>query len=184
MNDVEIGRRRVLTVLGATGAAAGMGAIPGCGGDPDPGPGTDAGPGADTGPNPTDGGTLTDTGMNAPAGFDAGAVGDYTAPAWKIFRAPTQRAVVGRDAMGFFALSTVCPHENCDVHFRTGGASATESADGSLSCPCHSSRFTGDGTFVSGPANRPLRGVAVAVVEGRVRVNTTMTVDRSVRVAG
>jgi len=179
-DDVALGRRKVLTVLGATSAVAGMGMVPGCGGDSDPA--TDAGMGTDTG-TPTDGGPLTDTGMNAPAGFDAGAVGDYTAPTWKIFRGATQKAIVGRDAMGFFALSTVCPHENCDVHFRTGGAAATESADGGLSCPCHSSRFTGDGSFVSGPANRPLRGVGVAIVEGRVRVNTTMTVDRAVRTA-
>lgn len=174
MHEGEIGRRKVLTVLGAASAAASLGAVPGCGGD-------DAST-TDAGSTPSDGGTMTDGGMNAPAGFDAGAVADYTAPAWKIFRAPTQRAVVGRDAMGFFAFSTVCPHENCDVHF-TAGVMATESADGALRCPCHSSRFTGDGSFVSGPANGPLRGVAVSVVEGRVRVNTTMTVARTVRVS-
>ncbi len=180
MSEGEIGRRKVLTVLSAAGAAASLGAVPGCSGDD--GTGTDAGATGDTGATPTDGGTMTDSGMNAPAGFDAGAVSDYTAPAWKIFRAPTQRAVVGRDAMGFFALSTVCPHENCDVHF-TAGVMTMESADGALRCPCHSSRFTGDGSYVNGPANGPLRGVAVSIVEGRVRVNTTMTVARTVRVS-
>ncbi len=53
---------------------------------------------------------------------------------------------IGRDAGGLFALSAVCTHLGCTVAL-TGDH---------LACPCHASRFSTDGTNLSGPASNPL----------------------------
>jgi Rieske Fe-S protein len=47
----------------------------------------------------------------------------------------------------FDALSLVCTHEGCGVDITT----STQ-----LDCPCHLSRFDGNGNVVRGPADRPL----------------------------
>lgn len=45
----------------------------------------------------------------------------------------------------FYALNLECPHQGCTV----GAYNATS---GTMTCPCHFSRFTVDGTRISGPA--------------------------------
>jgi cytochrome b6-f complex iron-sulfur subunit len=60
------------------------------------------------------------------------------------FRAPGGRTInVVRGQHGFVALSDVCPHLGCRVHF--------ESQTGEFVCPCHNGRFDGDGAPLSGP---------------------------------
>ncbi len=44
---------------------------------------------------------------------------------------------------GFLALSDVCPHLGCKVHW--------ESGDGEFVCPCHDGHFDAEGNPVSGP---------------------------------
>ena len=44
---------------------------------------------------------------------------------------------------GFLALSDVCPHLGCKVHW--------ESAKGEFLCPCHDGHFDAEGNPVSGP---------------------------------
>jgi len=46
------------------------------------------------------------------------------------------------------ALNPVCTHKQCTVEYRP--------ADKGFECPCHHSKFTGDGKVVSGPAPAPL----------------------------
>lgn len=46
-------------------------------------------------------------------------------------------------ARGFRALSSVCPHLGCKVHW--------ESANNRFFCPCHNGVFNKDGIAVSGP---------------------------------
>ena len=59
------------------------------------------------------------------------------------------------------ALSATCPHLGCGI-----GPDAT----GGFTCPCHDSRFTADGKYVSGPSPRGMDPLPVRVEEGRVLV--------------
>jgi cytochrome b6-f complex iron-sulfur subunit len=52
-------------------------------------------------------------------------------------------ALVTDTGSGIVALSNVCPHLGCKVHF--------EAAQGKFVCPCHQGVFEKDGTAVSGP---------------------------------
>jgi Rieske Fe-S protein len=55
-----------------------------------------------------------------------------------------------RDPTGaVFAVSPVCTHMKCKVHWN--------SVETSWDCPCHGSRFAPDGTVIEGPAIEPLQ---------------------------
>jgi nitrite reductase/ring-hydroxylating ferredoxin subunit len=61
------------------------------------------------------------------------------------------RAWVVRDGGGLYALSAVCTHLGCTVQ-----------NDGSiLACPCHGSKYDGEGKVLAGPASRPLEYYAI-----------------------
>jgi len=85
------------------------------------------------------------------------------------------RVVLVRDAMGLFAFSMNCTHERCVVN--------DPETDGSVVCPCHNSRFDGEGRRVSGLAMRDLPRHFVEVSGGRVFVDTSRTVDAAARAA-
>jgi Rieske Fe-S protein len=101
----------------------------------------------------------------------AGNVSDLSAGTW---RAVGDSAVVGRDAQGLFAMSTVCTHARCPA-----GLVSRQVSDG-LYCGCHGSRFDGQGAVTQGPAARPLAHYRVDLaadggltVRGDVRVAAT-----------
>ncbi|HEV2913354.1 MAG TPA: Rieske (2Fe-2S) protein [Pyrinomonadaceae bacterium] len=60
------------------------------------------------------------------------------------------------------ALSSVCPHEGCNVSWRddTGG----------FFCPCHDSYFAADGSRVSGPSRRGLDPLPTREKDGILQV--------------
>jgi Rieske Fe-S protein len=52
--------------------------------------------------------------------------------------------LVANTGTGYVGLSATCPHEGCDV--------AWVAEDRQAECPCHGSRFAGDGTVLNPPA--------------------------------
>ena len=61
-------------------------------------------------------------------------------------------------------MSTLCPHANCEI--------AWVEKDRQAECPCHGSRFAGDGTVLSGPAVTDLQTYpAILDASGSVVVN-------------
>lgn len=109
----------------------------------------------------------------AGGGVDVGAVAEFAVGTWRLNAGV--RAVVARDARGFFAYSAICTHERCLLG-EPDGMGVTE-------CACHASRFDGNGAVMRGPAVAPLPHVAVALVGGRVLVNPSMRVEASLRTA-
>ncbi len=72
----------------------------------------------------------------------------------KIVRVKGQRLAVYRDSSGaLHALSPVCPHLGCHVHFND--------AEKSWDCPCHGSRFGTAGDVLNGPSMRGLTRVSL-----------------------
>jgi nitrite reductase/ring-hydroxylating ferredoxin subunit len=85
---------------------------------------------------------------------------------------PGRSVALFRDAEGVYAVSTVCTHLGCIVK-------PTESG---FECPCHGSRFAGNGTVVKGPAPRPLPWVKVTGSAGDYVVDEGQTVPAGTKV--
>ena len=60
------------------------------------------------------------------------------------------------------ALSAVCPHLGCSVGW--------DSAARNFLCPCHDSRFSVAGDKLTGPSERGLDELPLAVVDGRLQL--------------
>jgi len=84
--------------------------------------------------------------------------------------------VVARDANGVYGMSGVCTHEGCLLD----DGSSTVAAG--LSCPCHGSRFDGNGTVTAGPARAALQHYAVAIgSDGAIVIDGSQPVSASTR---
>jgi menaquinol-cytochrome c reductase iron-sulfur subunit len=90
-----------------------------------------------------------------PLRFKAGPVGSFAGGATFL---PEQRVFVFREAETFHCISAVCTHLGCTVQLaRTAPAAAGPPAQTvEFHCPCHGSKYRGDGTPYAGPAPRPL----------------------------
>ena len=103
---------------------------------------------------------------------------------------PDQRLFVFREGSVFHAVSAVCTHLGCTVRAEALSQAETKTVNGKplrlthrFLCPCHGSRYNGDGTNVSGPAPKPLAWyhLSVAPEDGQLVVNLARPVDRDFR---
>jgi cytochrome b6-f complex iron-sulfur subunit len=103
-----------------------------------------------------------------------------------------KRLYVFKEGKTFYAISAVCTHLGCTakyVHMNKpervtlGGVEREYSAE--FQCPCHGSKFYGDGTNYAGPAPRPLPWYKLEVSpdDGQLVVNTAAEVDQNTRLA-
>ena len=76
---------------------------------------------------------------------------------------PDERLFVFREGKTFHAISAVCTHLGCTVRAEALPQPETMEVGGApmrvthrFACPCHGSKYTGDGRVVSGPAPKAL----------------------------
>ena len=103
---------------------------------------------------------------------------------------PDQRLFVFRDGATFHAVSAVCTHLGCTVRAEALSQPEVKTVDGKplrlthrFLCPCHGSKYNGDGTNISGPAPKPLAWyhLSVAPEDGQLVVDLARPVDRNFR---
>lgn len=103
---------------------------------------------------------------------------------------PDQRLFVFREGNVFHAISAVCTHLGCTVRAEALSQPEQKTVEGAslrlthrFLCPCHGSRYSGDGGNVSGPAPRPLSWyhLEVAVDDGQLVVDLAREVDPTFR---
>jgi len=94
-----------------------------------------------------------------------------------------QRVFIFRESQTFYCLSAVCTHLGCTVQIVRSGSSGTLTDDYEFQCPCHGSKFSGDGTNTDGPAPRPLDyfQLDLAPDDGQLIVDTSQVADKGWR---
>jgi len=119
--------------------------------------------------------------------WDIGVPGDYAAAGLYRFTGNGASLLIGRDAGGIYALTSLCTHQCCDLatnqngfdigtFFMLGGRLA-------ISCACHGSIFyASDGSVAAGPAFIPLTSFLVSLYcDGHLYVDSTKTVPAGTR---
>ena len=100
------------------------------------------------------------------------------------------RMFIGRDQRGLYAISAVCTHLGCTVKMLNLNQPRTVQIGGKpveirqeFQCPCHGSKYYGDGTNYAGPAPRPLDWYRLEVSpdDGLVLVTTSELVHHDFR---
>jgi menaquinol-cytochrome c reductase iron-sulfur subunit len=103
---------------------------------------------------------------------------------------PDERLFVYREGKTFHAISAVCTHLGCTVRAEALSQPQTVTAGGAsirlthrYLCPCHGSKYTGDGTNVAGPAPRPLAWyhLSIATDDGQLVVDLAREVGHDFR---
>jgi menaquinol-cytochrome c reductase iron-sulfur subunit len=103
---------------------------------------------------------------------------------------PDQRLFVFREGSTFHAVSAVCTHLGCTVRAEALSQPETRPVEGKplrmthqFLCPCHGSKYSGDGGNVSGPAPKPLawHHLSIAAEDGQLVVDLARTVERDFR---
>ena len=65
-------------------------------------------------------------------------------------------------ADNLIVMKNVCTHRYCQTHW--------DNESHSWICPCHGSRFKGDGAVERGPARKPLAMVDFHIEDGEIRL--------------
>jgi cytochrome b6-f complex iron-sulfur subunit len=103
---------------------------------------------------------------------------------------PDERLFVFRQGNTFHAVSAVCTHLGCTVRAEALPQPEMKTVEGQslklthrFLCPCHGSRYTGDGSNVSGPAPKPLAWyhLSLAPDDGQLVVDLARPVERDFR---
>jgi menaquinol-cytochrome c reductase iron-sulfur subunit len=101
-----------------------------------------------------------------------------------------KRLFIFRQRNTFYVVSAVCTHLGCTVKMerlnqpkkvRVGGHEFEEQVE--FHCPCHGSKYYGDGTNYSGPAPKPLAyyRLEVSPDDGQLTVDMTESVGQDFR---
>jgi menaquinol-cytochrome c reductase iron-sulfur subunit len=101
-----------------------------------------------------------------------------------------RRVFIVREQNTFHAISAACTHLGCTVKMVSlnqpktvtiGGREVTETRE--FHCPCHGSKYYGDGTNFAGPAPKPLAcfRVELAPEDGQLMVDLDEPVSRGFR---
>jgi nitrite reductase/ring-hydroxylating ferredoxin subunit len=104
-------------------------------------------------------GALTVGGLPMGCGPAAGPVSAGNASALAldtVAKVAGTEVLVGLDAGGLYAMSSICTHFGCNLNEESGSIES----DGSIACgsPCgHGSVFGRDGSVLGGPAGAPLK---------------------------
>jgi len=103
---------------------------------------------------------------------------------------PDERLFVFREGNTFHAISAVCTHLGCTVRAEALSSPQAKTVSGStlrlthrFLCPCHGSKYEGEGTNVSGPAPKPLAWyqLSVAADDGQLVVDLAHEVGHDFR---
>ena len=103
---------------------------------------------------------------------------------------PDQRLFVFREGSVFHAVSAVCTHLGCTVRAEAMSQPETRTVGGAslrlthrFLCPCHGSKYSGDGVNVEGPAPRPLAWfhLSLAADDGQLVVDLAREVGHDFR---
>lgn len=94
------------------------------------------------------------------------------------------QVILGRDAGGIYAMTSLCTHQSCDLT-EEGGTFTEDFSEIECGLPCgHGSRFTRDGNIAAGPASSPLRHWRVTVGgDGAISVEIGTEVAQDERAA-
>ncbi len=103
---------------------------------------------------------------------------------------PEQRLFVFREGRVFHAVSAVCTHLGCTVRAEALPQPVTMEVGGAplrvthrFACPCHGSKYSGDGEVVDGPAPKPLAWYQLSISpdDGQLVVDLAREVERDFR---
>jgi len=103
---------------------------------------------------------------------------------------PDERLFVFREGNTFHAISAVCTHLGCTARAEALPSPETRTVGGKsmrlthrFQCPCHGSRYNGDGSNVSGPAPKPLAWyhLSVSPDDGQLTADLAQEVEHDFR---
>ncbi|MBI4418024.1 MAG: ubiquinol-cytochrome c reductase iron-sulfur subunit [Ignavibacteriales bacterium] len=107
-----------------------------------------------------------------PSKFKAGVVEDF--PVGSVTLNKKQKVFIVRAQEGYLvAVSAVCTHLGCITNWK--------SEEGIIACPCHGSKFDGEGRLIEGPAPRSLPKFAMTTDDrGQLIVDKGVVVGEEV----